>query len=246
MLLVFSGISLPIAIFLATCSGQKIELKPAVFVGAEGSEWKINFTCTSSVDAAAIAILLNGAQPIQTEVKLRGVESMAVDRRTTVLSILPLAINNNTELRCQVVWADFSVEQSDISYLRIQGILDPPKGLKIAKSARHTHRLTWTAPFTLDLTGTDPDISSYRVCINSLKAKEHLDSNCEVTTNNYYDFPNSDLAVTIYVSAVNIGGVGRSSNYSHTANSGTYVPIVPLITSYLCMVLRNWCPVTGQ
>ena len=75
------------------------------------------------------------------------------------------------------------------------GILAPPSNMAIDHVNDYNQRLTWTPPFTLDITDVDPDIT-YSVCCN-------VTTNCTSTTNPYYDFPTLCNPVEFTVTAVN-------------------------------------------
>lgn len=248
MVLVSLCVSLLIIIFLATCEGLETpKLTPAVYVAAEGSDRVINFTCTYNADSAmATEILVNDSQASQSVQAERGIQSEVIDGGTRVLSIKPLAINNNTQLKCQVVRSELSMVYSKTSYLWIQGTLAPPKDLKTGTPSTgqpNILRLVWTAPFTLNLTEVDPDISGYQVCFIFAEELELSDSNCMMTRNDYYDFPFVDLPLIINVSAINIGEVGEAGSFRLVFSNATSGNFVPLIDCKLSMhgMIRSWC-----
>lgn len=184
-----------------------------VYVAVERSDTEVNFTCEfeASVVAMSIVVEVDKRQLSPSEQAMRQIENVTVDERTRVLSIVPLATNNNTILWC-VVQTQSTLLYSKIARLWIQGTLDPPKDFKISTSTSRGNilRLSWTAPFTLDLTEEDPDILGYRVCFYFPKVLGLSDCNCKITPNEYFDFPKINLpSLTINVSAINIGGVGR-------------------------------------
>ena len=104
---------------------------------------------------------------------------------------------------------------SNISLLL--GILAPPSELAIDHVNDYNQRLTWTPPFTLDITDVDPDIT-YSVCCN-------VTVNCTSTTNPYYDFPTLCDPAEFTVTALN--PVGESE-----PRSIAFGPIY---------VQKNWC-----
>ena len=85
----------------------------------------------------------------------------------------------------------------------VSGILAPPSNLAIGHVNDYNQRLTWTPPFTLDITDVDPDIT-YSVCCN-------VNTNCTSTTNPYYAFPTLCDPVEFTVTAVNPVGESESN-----------------------------------
>ena len=77
--------------------------------------------------------------------------------------------------------------------------------------------LTWTAPFTLDIQGVDPDIT-YCVCLVNSTSLSTLHSECEITEVEYeYPIP-PDSACHMYmftVTPVNVVGNGTSSTLTY-------------------------------
>ena len=78
-----------------------------------------------------------------------------------------------------------------------------------------TISLTWTAPFTLDITGVDPDIT-YCVGVVNSTSSSTLHSECGITETEYeYPIPPDsachDHMVTAHVTPINVVGNGTSS-----------------------------------
>ena len=105
------------------------------------------------------------------------------DETYTTIFIEPKVVNNNTLLQCKAnINSDPGIQESNEIIFRVQGekvlisyyyfflvyspgLLDPPTDLE-TKYYNHTHDiLRWTNPFTLDLTGSDNDITGYSVTV---------------------------------------------------------------------------------
>ena len=75
--------------------------------------------------------------------------------------------------------------------------------------------LSWTAPFSLDITNNDPAISGY--CVDVYRAGSLVHSTCEVTETEFnYLLPPDGLChvYTFTVTPVNAAGNGTSDNYT--------------------------------
>ena len=89
------------------------------------------------------------------------------------------------------------------------GLLSPPPSLHIRYfSDPYYHSLLWNAPFTLDLTNREPDITSYTVCNN-------LTSNCVTTKQREYTFPNLCDPINFSITAHNVVGKGNASSITY-------------------------------
>ncbi len=92
--------------------------------------------------------------------------------------------------------------------------------------------LTWTPPFSLDITRVDPDITGYCVGVVNSTSSLVIDSQCGITDTQYnYTVSPNDIVCDTYtftVTPVNIVGNGTSANvtrgifpsgeYSYVAN----------------------------
>ena len=78
----------------------------------------------------------------------------------------------------------------------LPGLLAPPFNLSISERNDSYQILSWDAPFTLDITNLDPDIT-YRVCNNVTNAT------CVNITHTTYTLPIMDELVEYSVTACN-------------------------------------------
>ena len=97
------------------------------------------------------------------------------------------------------------------------GLLPAVGSLLLAVS--NTITLTWTPPFTLDITNIDPDIEGYCVDVVSTTSSATLHSQCEIIVTEFtYPFPPRSWCdeFSFVVTPVNVVGNGTSSlrNYS--------------------------------
>ena len=92
--------------------------------------------------------------------------------------------------------------------------------------------ISWEAPYTLDLTEVDPDIT-YTVTVTSTSSLEALDTLCEInTTEIQYPLPPRSWCfhLNFIIIPVNLAGNGVRSNVSYTsAEESKY--------SYMCVVI---------
>ena len=73
--------------------------------------------------------------------------------------------------------------------------------------------LTWMAPFSLDLTGVDPDITDYCVRVFNATSSEQLHSTCQISMTEFtYQLP-SDTDCHVYDFTVfGRNGLGRGED----------------------------------
>ena len=71
-------------------------------------------------------------------------------------------------------------------------------------------KLVWSAPFTLDVSGVDPDVSTYTICSNI--TGYYTCSNTSGSGVMEYVFPRPFRYVEFRVSAVNGAGQGSESS----------------------------------
>ena len=103
------------------------------------------------------------------------------------------------------------------------GLLAPPVALTVMNTNSSAIKLTWTPPFTLDITDVDPDISNYTVYITNTNTSKNgtvsvtkLDENGVVETEyTFTGLPGEDPdPCPVYqfsVSAWNVVGEGERS-----------------------------------
>ncbi len=86
----------------------------------------------------------------------------------------------------------------------LAGLLDPPNITDRIEYNNFYQNLTWTPPFTLDITDLHPDISNYIVCNNSADT-------CVNTTGTFNEFETMCDPVEYYISACNTVGCGENA-----------------------------------
>ena len=82
--------------------------------------------------------------------------------------------------------------------------------------------LNWTAPFTLDITGVEPDIEGYTVVVRktSLNSTISMDNFTTAETDFLYMLPSNDSACLSYqftVYARNLAGDGNRSTVTYNS-----------------------------
>ena len=85
-----------------------------------------------------------------------------------------------------------------------------------------TITLNWTAPFTLDITGVDPDIEGYTVIVSRISLNSTISMNNYTTTETgfLYTLPSNDDACLSYLFTVyarNLAGDGNSSSVTYNS-----------------------------
>ena len=99
----------------------------------------------------------------------------------------------------------------------IPGLLSPVGSLKLNLTSAPSISLTWTEPFSLDITGVDSDITCYcvEVVIDMLSSSTH----CGIDNTGFqYTFPPSRGCHKSYlfiVAPINIVGIGLPANVSY-------------------------------
>jgi len=116
-----------------------------------------------------------------------------------------------------------SLEPCDGVFL-VQGTLSAPLQVVIRDSTSPTglRELSWSPPFTIDLTDQDPDILGYKLCFTvSLPSQRSLTETpqCRITESVTYSFTNVRLAVNFSIAAINPAGEGASVFMVHQACS---------------------------
>ena len=96
------------------------------------------------------------------------------------------------------------------------GLLSSVGSLNITAS-NTTLTLTWEPPFTLDITGVDPDITGYCVDVINATSSVTLHSECGINTTMFtYPIPkNTNCTVEFIVTPHNIVGQGQSTAESY-------------------------------
>ena len=139
--------------------------------------------------------------------------------------------NDNTSIQCTTVRVKpmLSVNNSELVFLNIQGLLGAPPNLTLSQTDENTIILSWDAPETLDLMDIEPDILYYTVCYNltddlycvnvSSSEKRELLIHSE-----------DDIPMLFTVAAVNVVGEGNAS--SILFHKPTNSPTIPTNTTH--------------
>lgn len=96
------------------------------------------------------------------------------------------------------------------SIFHLLGLLSAVGSLELAVLNYSTIRLTWTAPFTLDITGVDPDISYYVNVSGTSDSRELYDAsyNIIITTNFTFELPSRSGCFRWYFGVIPVNPVG--------------------------------------
>lgn len=192
---------------------QDISIHPMRFVATLNSNASTTFTCTSSESALTITMLVNGSQISSEKEESRGIQFTRESERG-LLTIVASIENNNTAISCVVVPLDEEspAQRTEPVLFLIQGILSSPSSLEIITqtSRPSLNRLSWSAPFTLDVSDMERDISGYRVCFNLTATPI-----CTITTFEAYEFLNIRLLLEFIVTAINAVGESNASSILH-------------------------------
>ena len=100
------------------------------------------------------------------------------------------------------------------------GVLGRCSNLQINQSGNYHQRLTWDAPSTLNITGVEPDISSYIVCSNITTECSTINVTVDGGDSRdfrQYTFPNLRANINFTVTAINIVGKGESTRILYRA-----------------------------
>lgn len=197
------------SIFTGNTQDTTVVLSPTRLI-ASGGSGIANFSCVVLNPPAFSSILilsvLVSSLSLTDEHKRRGIGLIMTNSSAGVVTIDSREENNNTILTC-VAGTFNRFFSSSPSVFYVQGVLSPPPSLRIIRffsSAAGYKRLTWDAPFTLDVPNQEPDIFGYRVCVNFAQTLM-----CMRTQDTFYDFPNIRLPLDFHVTALNV--VGESS-----------------------------------
>ncbi len=96
------------------------------------------------------------------------------------------------------------------------GLLEPPILSDPIEYKDFYQILTWTPPFTLDITNVDPDITGYRVCKNSANT-------CVDTTDTSVVLETMCDPVEHYISACNPMGCGVNATMTFSRGKLTFL-----------------------
>lgn len=197
------------SIFTGNTQDTTVVLSPTRLI-ASGGSGIANFSCVvlnpPAFSAIIILSVLVSSLSLTDEHKRRGIGLIMTNSSAGVVTIDSREENNNTILTC-VAGTFNRFFSSSPSVFYVQGVLSPPPSLRIIRffsSAAGYKRLTWDAPFTLDVPNQEPDIFGYRVCVNFAQTLM-----CMRTQDTFYDFPNIRLPLDFHVTALNV--VGESS-----------------------------------
>ena len=96
---------------------------------------------------------------------------------------------------------------SSIYYYYYVGLLDAVGSLMLT-TTKSVSTLTWTPPFSLDITGIHPDIAGY--CVDVTTANSSIHSECGITRTEFsYDsITNLCTVVKFTVTPINVVGNG--------------------------------------
>ena len=191
-------------------------LSPAEFTASLNNE-EVNYTCSVSPSTLEIDVISRSVDGDQVSGSLpnRGI-TFIKESGAGILRIQAREENDNITIRCIVVptSGDPPVIRSEPALLRVQGLLSAPPDLEVmvSDSSPSFNSLSWSAPFTLDITNQEPDITGYRVCSNYSAT-----STCAMTDSTSYEFLNVRLPVEYLVTAINAVGESNASIISHPA-----------------------------
>lgn len=194
-------------------------ISPDVFIAGEETGG-INFTCVTRL-SNFLTFLVNGTNPTTTTRQTRGIQITVLNTTFASLIIESTRRNNNTEIRCVSFMPDDSTATpSSVSRLLIQGTLyAPPLQITALSSPANSLRLSWSAPFTLDISNQEPDIT-YEVCYAFVTGSES--PVCSMSEDTSYDFVRLSLPLEFMVTPINVAGEGNTSIITHSAcNQGS-------------------------
>ncbi|CAI8051912.1 hypothetical protein GBAR_LOCUS28406 [Geodia barretti] len=217
----YSGVLSAVVFFINYCSGPCIGQEilhapdnntvflnqPAVFVcetdgGFPG--WKVNGS-----------ILEDLSPELRSKLQVTGYNT-AEGSRVENLTIPAQVDYNGTNIQCLVIKLDGTTAQSKNYSMRIQGPLSAVAGLR-AISSTSSVTILWRAPFSLDVTGVDPDIW-YSVLIYNVTDENNptaiLCTDCINITETHYTFTPDYLSPChVYnFSVIPLNGAGQGES----------------------------------
>ena len=182
------------------------------------------FECTATIQDTVWRV--NNTAPGETIIASRGVTTTATAMTNGLFSTsLFIPANQNlggrTSIQCSAVSIDVVppvVDNSNLIYLNIQGLLDAPPNLTVSETDEQLSRLlTWDAPQTLNITNVDPDIEYYQVCYNL--STELTCTNVSSVGERQFKFSNVRVPLLFTVTAFNVVGEGNESSIVHQASN---------------------------
>lgn len=92
------------------------------------------------------------------------------------------------------------------------GLLEAPSDVSVVINYT-TIFLTWQEPYTLDITGMEPDISHYEVVIKNVDNEQFIRVNTSHTSYSYNQqgFSTACTMFEFQIAAVNLAGIGKRS-----------------------------------
>jgi hypothetical protein len=143
---------------------------------------------------------------------------------------------NGTRVQCVTGLFGVSFVESDNATLTIQGPLSAVGGLKVDAKNASSVTISWSAPFSLDVTGVDPDIW-YSVLIYNVTDENNptaiLCTDCINITETHYTFTPDYLSLChVYnFSVIPLNGAGQGES-SPNITDATKVEVESLNDSY--------------
>lgn len=235
-----------IAIFFQCTVSRIVAEEPLVilrpesgFNASEGSG-ATTFNCTLSGFASVPAntfVQLTGSSGriLEEDYQARGI-STEFRQTSAVVKIEASLQNNNISILCGSVLALNRPPILSLSEVfQVQGVLDPPQALGISPSGSSPslNILSWTAPFSLDLTDIDPDIIGYNICCNI-----SAEPSCFFTEKTTYEFLNVRLPLEFRVSAINVVGESPPNVIGHPPCNDQNAGLQPIVTHGSCDALH--------
>ncbi len=200
-------------------SKPSLQLYPLVYITTEGTT-SVTFMCQKLTQFfGTVHFSING-RTISDENYQSG-NNIKEDQinSTHYRMILPVqAKYNNSDVGCYSYGEGYTTSNGRLT---IQGQLSAPAELTAAQSTEYEGyiKVTWRAPFTLDLTNIDPDILGYEICINPILPGINATKSrqCSTTKTTFFNLLQVNLPVNISVSAINVDGPGHSKKILHEA-----------------------------
>lgn len=205
-------------IYTSIAQNPTASLTPTIYIASEGNS-VVQFICTVSQPTPIIGFTVNGNILDNPTQEIRSIMTNKVNGSAARLTIQPLLLNNMTSLGCYSIINGIAVMRPTDAVLLVQGLLSAPSAMSIIDSTHASFRLlSWTAPFTLDLTDQEPDIIGYRVCFNippPSGAAAEMMMHCVHTQEILYSYLNVRLTLQFSVTPLNVVGDGDSSFVTH-------------------------------
>ncbi len=207
--------------WIGSSSAQSLTISPSGYNASEGA-MDFTFTCTSTIEMINFITLEVEGVTLDIELEARGISISRTSSTTSTLTIEASLVNNNTTISCFALMGQVATFSEDIVFL-VQGLLPPPDLLSFTHTPPSSSGvLSWSPPVSIDITDQDPDITGYRVCFNLTEEV----TECVVTEETSYEFPNLHLPLEFSVAALNVVGEGNASTLFQQAcvqDTGMYV-----------------------